>query len=201
MKIDGVTISNGNSKLGNNIPNISLPPGRSCQPGVLCAKACYARKAWKQYPSTRDAWTGNYDIATNNPAKFFKILWKYLAWKKPDRFRIHTAGDFFSQDYVDRWGALAECVPGTRFLAFTKAWCFNFTRLIALSNVSIIFSRWPGDADPPQLATTSKQAWVKIPGAADNRIPTSATECSGDCATCDLCWALLPGQSVSFQLH
>jgi hypothetical protein len=42
--------------------------------------------------------------------------------------RVHVAGDFFSQAYLDAWLAVARARPRTRFYAYTKALPFWLRR-------------------------------------------------------------------------
>jgi hypothetical protein len=214
VKIDGVTISEGNTKLGT-IPNLSMPPLVTCKPGVKCAKDCYARKSWKQYPNVREAWLGNYWAYRTDPRTFFGAVEAYLRLKQPRRFRIHVAGDFFEQEYVNRWAELIKAVPYVHFLAFTKAWHLDLRPLYQgprdettlafaeVPNLALVYSRWPGDNAPWDTwhYQAHKQAWMKDPANPDPRIPTNARPCAGNCTECTLCWDLDAGCNVVFEKH
>lgn len=62
--------------------------------------------------------------------------------RKPFKaIRLHASGEFYSQDYIDKWVSIATQLPSIQFYAFTKRLKdFDFTALMALSNVVIINS-------------------------------------------------------------
>jgi hypothetical protein len=73
-------------------------------------------KAYRQYPATRAAWSENYEIAKTCPAEFFKQVsaWLTKKKKKPAFFRLHVAGDIFSDEYMHADGLVAgeHYLPG-----------------------------------------------------------------------------------------
>ena len=88
-----VKISSGNIKLGQ-IPNINLPPVVSCAAGVPCKNKCYAMKAYRAYPTARNAWNDNLNLYNLNKDEYFASIIKQLKRKKHfDRFRWHSSGD------------------------------------------------------------------------------------------------------------
>lgn len=197
MIINGVTFSTGNTKIGE-IANLSLPPVLSCGKDVPCASSCYALKAMKQYPATRAAWTRNLEAYRASPELFFQSVRAFLILARPPRFRIHVAGDFVDQAYLDGWVATAKEFPDTHFLAFTKRFDLTFPAVTG-TNITIVFSMWPGFGDP---TVPFPKAWMKDPKNLDTRIPETAYPCSGNCdADCFLCWNLNPDESVVFEKH
>lgn len=88
-----VHISDGNIKLGR-IFNVNLPPVISCATGVPCKKKCYAMKAYKAYPTARNAWNDNLNLYNLNKDEYFASIINQLKRKKHlDRFRWHSSGD------------------------------------------------------------------------------------------------------------
>ena len=115
-----VSISNGNRKLGG-VMNISMSPRTCCPAGVPCGKKCYALKAIRLYPHTREAWSRNGRIAKHHPDSYFMQIAARVAKDKPLLFRWHVAGDILSTDYLRCMCRIADENPDTHFLAFTKA--------------------------------------------------------------------------------
>lgn len=188
--IPGAKISKGNSKLGS-IPNVSLTPIKACANCSGCKRSCYALKAWRQYPATREAWSGNLETAKKAPAVYFGQIQEYLAHKKPAFFRWHVAGDILGQWYLDIMGATARRFPGTRFLCFTKRGDLNYAGVP--ENLRIVFSQWPGmDLIGPE---GSARAWLST----DPRKPARARKCPGSCEDCKLCFNLKT--AVQFDPH
>jgi hypothetical protein len=111
-----------NRKLGKNVGVFNLPARKTC-PGATsyCGKICYAMKAERCYKSARDSREKNYqaslglDFVTNMIAELTKFR------TKGDKVRIHESGDFYSQEYLDKWIAIAATFPASIvFLAYTK---------------------------------------------------------------------------------
>ena len=135
-----VSISKGNSKMGF-IPSVSLPPIVTCANGCKCAKKCYAAKLCKLRPNVRNAYQRNLDILKNDMDSYF--LQVKAAAMVSKYFRFHVSGDIPDMNYLDRMVKLAQELPGTTFLAFTKQYNFvnNFLQYAQIpNNLKIIFS-------------------------------------------------------------
>lgn len=200
-----ISISTGNMKLGT-IPSFSLPPGLACRPDAPCYKsgACYALKGWRLYPEVRTAWRRNLKILKSKDGydKFWTQMREWLGKHRPDRFRIHVAGDFLDGQYLGYWNAIALQFSDIKFLAFTKRYDLmtNGWEGLLAPNFKIVVSRWPGlgcDLDP----TIWPMAWMDDPKYHDVYIPRNAKCCSGSCMTCARCWNMRPGQHVVFHRH
>lgn len=199
-----LTISTGNSKLGN-IPNVSLPPGLTCRKNTPCftCKTCYAlRHAWIPYPQVRKAWQGNYNLWLKKPDEFREQLWAWLNKHKPDRFRWHVGGDIPDIAYLYTIARTAGYFPGIKFLCFTKKYeiVADSQALVFPTNLNLVLSMWPG-LDNPLKQRTFPRGWMRDPKSPDTRIPKDATTCPGSCKTCSLCWDLKPRESVVFDKH
>lgn len=139
-------LKNGNSKLTKGIWIFNLPPGKSCLRCKDCYTTCYAMKAYRQYSTVRACWDKHYDLARNDLDGLrhmitFQLAKLLRAGKEIKAVRIHSAGDFFSQEYVDMWQLIANMFPQVKFFAFTKSLDrLDFSRLMACENVNIINS-------------------------------------------------------------
>lgn len=194
-------ISLGNSKIGK-IPNISLPPVKSCGNCSSCAKACYALKAYRMYPAVRAAWDANFalvktsslDQIDNAPmgAAYFASIDAFLARRAPLYFRWHVSGDILDQAYLAAMMRLAKAHPGTRFLVFTKMHHLDYSRRPA--NLSVVFSMFPTMPNP---RTKVKRAWYQ--DGTEKRIPQGAMTCPGSCSSCKACWTT--SRDVVFNKH
>jgi len=134
-------LQSGNQKLSRDILVFNLPPGRSCLDHKQCYKTCYARKAYRQYPAVKISWNYNLDLAINNPDKLYCLLTEQLKNTKKDKIRIHSSGDYFSQDYLDLWEKIIRNFPDKRFYAYTKSnKILNFNKINKLKNFNLINS-------------------------------------------------------------
>ncbi len=194
-------ISSGNTKLGN-IPNLNLTPGPepfgSCAKGVPCEKICYAMKAWRQYPLVRKQWTENLELWRVDPAQFERDLYEYLGQKKPIRFRWHAAGDIPDQAYFKMMDDVAVDHPGTEFLAYTKRYELDTSN--HASNLSVVYSRWPGYPFPEHLAD-KPQAHFEHGLVSSMDAGADSRPCPGSCRDCNICWKLRSGRSILFTKH
>lgn len=109
--------------------------GREC-PG------CYAMKAQRIYHHSSVPYRDDRLQASQQPDFVERITKELRECKKPiEAVRINESGDFYSQDFIDKWEQIAKQNPSTKFYAFTKRKReFNFSKLEQTSNVSIIDS-------------------------------------------------------------
>lgn len=132
-------LTNGNKKVEALL--FSLPPVKSCLNHASCAAACYAVKAYKQYPSVRNLWDDNFDIAKNDLFKLYDDIVAQLKTTKKKIVRIHQSGDFFSQAYIQLWADIASNFPDVIFYGYTKVEkLLDISPLDKLPNVNIIRS-------------------------------------------------------------
>ena len=131
----------GNKKLSTGILIFNLPPGKSCLNCSDCFKTCYARKAYRQYPSVKTVWDQNLETSKNNPVLFEKLITNQLERTGKDVIRIHSSGDFYNQEYIDLWAKIIRSFPKKRFYAYTKVKnILDFTGIEQLSNFNLIDS-------------------------------------------------------------
>jgi hypothetical protein len=194
-----ITITNGNSKLGNNVANISLMPVVSCPKNVPCAKGCYDLKACKIYPSVKQARLKNWDCWNNTPVKYWEMLNAYLANKSPRFFRFHVGGDIPSQSYFDSMKNTAIIYPDIKFLAFTKNYSLSFRNIP--SNLSMVLSVWPG-LPMPEKVKRSRLPKAFMQDGTETRVSPNAIECPGSCENCMMCFSLAEiNRDVYFNKH
>lgn len=193
-----IVVSEGNKKLGKT-PNISLPPGKSCRPGVPCFKeGCYAQKFYRMYPEVKRAWDTNWRAWTKSPRGYFTSLRIWIQeHPKTRRFRFHVGGDIPNGDYYNWMCTLASIFPRVAFLAFTK--CYSYARSERPTNLTLVFSRWPGYPCPD--LGDAPQAWMLDEKRKDVYIPKNAKTCPGSCVTCSRCFNMKPSESVVFHKH
>ena len=195
-----VSISKGNSKMGF-IPSVSLPPIITCAQGCTCAKKCYAAKLCRIYANTRKAYARNLDILKNDMDNYF--IQVKAAAMVTKYFRFHVSGDIPDMNYLDRMVKLAQELPGTTFLAFTKQYNFvnNFLEYAQIpDNLKIIFSAWPGMEMKNQHNLPVAHVIFKGSEPADDwKI------CGGNCSECACrgvgCWELKKGEHIAFYEH
>lgn len=133
-------LTRGNLKLDRSIFGWSITPQKSCLNSVLCSKTCYAKKAYRLYPTVKIAWDRNFNLAKTG--EFKRILIKQIARSYTCKIvRIHVAGDFFNQKYIDQWCEIIDIFPEFNFYSYTKVkHLFDFSVIDSFKNCNIINS-------------------------------------------------------------
>lgn len=195
-------IMSGNTKLGP-IWNTSFPPVWSCSVNAPCYDRCYAMKAFRQYPGTRDAWARNYRLYQADPTEYFRQIDAFLSDIQPEYFRWLVAGDVVNGQYMTGILTMANRHPDTRYCLFTK----NFTVLHELAvssiyrpkNLTILASGWPGSLIPDSIRENYRIAWMQ--DDTETRAPKNAIICEGACSECLKCYNPRVKRDVILPVH
>jgi len=190
-------ISNGNKKLGP-IPNVSLPPIKTCIENPQCAEKCYARKFSTGYAKNTAGirWEENWQLWQENPARFELELSNYLTWAEPRYFRWHVGGDIPDENYLRMMKNIAWLFPQTKFMAYSKRpWAWT-TEGNELKNLSIIRSLWINEPVADEEPYMFYKVWPK-----DKEPSSHEIWCSGDCTSCKACWRIKLHERVNIHIH
>lgn len=140
----GIKWTTGNSKLakengrGYNILGFGIPAdynfldknGQACNtcPGACaCKGVCYAKQGRYLMPNVRDARVRNLTESLGD--SFVLDATADLGYYKRRGYnvvRLHDSGDFYSQEYLDKWAAIAQNHPDLIFYAYTKNLLLTF---------------------------------------------------------------------------
>lgn len=196
-----VTISKGNKKMGA-IPSVSLPACVTCNQYAPCFPKCYAARLARLRATVRESYENNLVILEQNPALYWTTVYTAAATTK--YFRYHVSGDIPNIDYFAHMVHLAEVLPTTHFLAFTKQYQI-VNNYIANGgtipdNLKIIFSNWGAwkCENPHNLPTCE----IILKGSA----PSDEWKiCGGNCTECACrgvgCWELKHGETIAIYEH
>jgi hypothetical protein len=128
----------GNSKIAASVARIDLPTS-VC--GSSCPK-CYAKKAEVMYSNTRTYRQRCLDLA--NSKDFVATIDAEIKEAWPRAFRFHCAGDFYSQEYVDKCTEIMARNLEVKFFHWTKVYeKFDFSKMDSLGNVNTMNSHTP----------------------------------------------------------
>jgi hypothetical protein len=200
-----VSISKGNNKMGS-IPSVSLPPFVSCPADAPCKAKCYAAKMCRCRKTVRAAYDRNWAIWQADPTTY--ELQVTAAASTSRFFRWHVSGDIPNAAYLAMMTRIAEKLPWTKFLAFTKQYkTVNefFAEHEKPENLQIIFSRWDAAWDTrianPHDLPQSAVIFKARPQDAERYDKI----CGGDCSACAMqgvgCWELKKGEVIAFHEH
>jgi hypothetical protein len=120
-----------------NIIGFGLPPDynfvdasgtahNTCPGALACAGVCYAKQGGYRYPNSIAA--RDHNLAFSQSDGFVAGIVSDLRRKrKINTVRIHDSGDFYSQEYFDKWCAIARALPRLTFYAYTKSLHLDLT--------------------------------------------------------------------------
>ena len=196
MTYEHVHISRGNTKLGADIPSVNLPAGCTCRPDAPCYSKCYARKGRFSFPHNKELVETNLQLWHEEPIQYQRDV--TIAAFKAKYFRWHSSGDIPDAEYFQMMVDVAERIPDTKFLCFTKKYEIVNAYIEGAgdlpSNLSVVFSAW-GDwlPDNPYGLPVAYIRFKK--DQAD--IPEHALQCPKYCGDCVMsgcsCWDLKRG--------
>lgn len=212
-----INLSDGNKKLTPdekisfliwNIPAVITCPFAT----ELCKKFCYAKKSEIAYPDVLPARTRNFEISKSND---FVLRMIYTICVEIDRpknkhkkivFRIHESGDFYNQEYVNKWLQIINYFKNDNrivFVAYTKSVKY-FDGVEIPKNFKLLASVW--DDTKPENIEIIRRNHYKIYTAfcADDMktaLQSGFTKCRcEDCATCGKCWGRSQ-KNIACEIH
>lgn len=128
-----------NSKLKkDNIGSFDITQGSTCPYAGSCLKFCYAAKTKRLYKNARLKYESNFELSKTSD--FVQVACDSLkALPGVNIFRIHSSGDFYSKEYLNKWIEIANLNPEKIFYCYTKSIVF-FSGLDLPSNFLMIQS-------------------------------------------------------------
>ena len=104
---------------------VRLTDGRTmnvCPNAGACASFCYARNGTYNFSNVKGRHIANLEYVVDEPEAWFnQMLAEVSQPKMAGKFiRIHDAGDFFSEDYLNLWLEIARRTPQVNFYCYTK---------------------------------------------------------------------------------
>lgn len=135
-----IRISEKNSKLKKDgIVSFNLPAGHACPGKGDCFGLCYAMVGPQSWPDAISARAENWASA-DRPDFADRMTEELKAFPPGQKVRVHDSGDFYNQDYIDKWHKIAQANPDKHFYAYTKALNLDWRKLAQLPNFNIIQS-------------------------------------------------------------
>lgn len=197
-----IHIQEGNSVLVDNGEYgflIFSLPARECCPNAteLCKKICYGRNAQELFKRVYNCRKRNYEecIKSEFVSSMIQIIDYNLVRKKYLNktiiFRIHETGDFFTQEYFDKWVEITNHYKGNDniiFQAYTKSLVF-INKPLSEINIKLLFSVML-DTNPRDIQLAKKKGmnmFMAVPIETFDVINESQ-KCCGSCAECKKCY-------------
>lgn len=158
-------LTRGNGKLGRGrIWGFGLPSRATC-PGQTpaCSAHCYSAQIEAYRPSVRQRYQSNY--ALSRRSDFADRVCAFIRRRGIEVVRVHTAGDFDTLEYAQRWLSVMQRLPGTRFYLYTRSWRIPrirrvLTSMARCSNVRVWFSLDRDTGSPGRVPAGVQLAWL-----------------------------------------
>jgi len=178
----------------------NLPPLKTCMPSAWCLHGdngkpmCYAMRKRSAWPNVK---MGNeWRYRQSLKADFVSRMTALLSRTDKQYFRIHASGDFYSEEYVEKWVEICSACPHLIFRAPTRRRDLTeaIRKLASLKNVVIRES----------LDTERTEPTMGLPVAAIEGLGSAVhdgyIQCVDSCSQCGhKCW-LNPERDVVFPL-
>ena len=183
----------GNVKMGPDVYIFNLPPEKTCVPSEWCRKNCYALKGNFRLPNAKESAEWHYqaslraDFVDLIVAEIKRLEKRKQAGKIGEFYvRVHASGDFYGEEYVGKWLAIAQACPEVLFRTTTKRddLAKAIRRLDALPNFivreSLDPSRPKATMGLSAISAVSTTSGIKFDGM---------LKCPNDCPKCGYrCW-------------
>lgn len=177
-----------NEKLGNSIPNFNLPwhtCGKYNTP--MCRKYCYARRGHFMAAGVKKAFEER--LKASKSDEFINIIsseLKKLEERKGIKYlRLHSSGEFYDQEYYDKWNEIARRHPNVKFLVYTRNTDIDFSE--REPNFKIYFSK---DKTTRKINPTLNQTATIVEEHDHKHMfrHEFGTVCNSKCRKCKHCW-------------
>lgn len=192
METNKKYLKKGNRKLPKSTLVFNLPAVTTC-PGATkeCKKHCYAKKFERMYKNVVLSRQANFALAKSDHfiTTITKEIKQHIAnarKHKVNAIRIHESGDFFTQEYFDKWVAIASQFPNITFTAYTKV--IELNTIKKPKNMILLLSK-DNFVMPPH-----PMMFIKFDGIASvdlgQKLPNRQhyLKCPMDCKKCDYCY-------------
>jgi hypothetical protein len=136
-------LSTNNAKLKTEkIASFGLVAGVTCPAAAECNsnRFCYAQNGRYVMPQAMSVRVENFLASKQNHFVSSMIVLLKSLPKNWLTIRLHDSGDFYSQEYIDKWEQIISQNKDKFFYAYTKSLNLNLEKLISLKNALIIQS-------------------------------------------------------------
>jgi len=127
----------------------NLPAPGTCKPTRWCSANCYAQRSHLN-KIHREA---RYKISLSS--SFPNLIKEEIGRKKIKIVRVHSTGDFYSEDYVRKWIEIGQCCPNIFFR--------TSTRRLDLAEILSELNKLPNFVVRESLDPSRKEASMNLP--------------------------------------
>lgn len=109
-----------------NFADTDGTPLNTCPGALACRAVCYAKQGGYTWPLAKAARLHNLALSQDDSFTAF-IIGDLARMRSVNTVRIHDSGDFYSQEYFNKWCIIARALPHLTFYAYTKSLHLDLT--------------------------------------------------------------------------
>lgn len=122
--------------------NFDIPSGKTCIGASGCLDYCYAMRGFYKMPSVKNK--HNLNLETSKSGMFVLLINNEIEQlrqrDKIEAIRIHSSGDFYNREYLNKWINIASNNQDIIFYCYTKSIPL-FINISLPENFRVIYSR------------------------------------------------------------
>lgn len=118
---------------GLNTMDFALRAVLDCPFAGECRRYCYDKKSIRRFDSVKNKRNSNKRITKTDG--FVIRMIKEIEQNNADVIRVHSGGDFYSEEYTAKWWEIARRLPNIKFYAYTKSLPFFKKTKIRYTNL------------------------------------------------------------------
>lgn len=104
----------------------NLVQRNTCPGASACKAVCFAKQGRYIMRNVKAARAHNLALSQDDSFTAF-VIGDLARMRSVNTVRIHDSGDFYSQEYFDKWAIIARALPHLTFYAYTKSLTLDFT--------------------------------------------------------------------------
>lgn len=182
----------------------NLPPVVCCPGASECLSFCYnADERTDKFPIEK--WCINWFWTLYKPHETLLYIDKQIKSITRPVIRIHSSGDFYSNEYIEMWIELISRNPQAKFWAYTRSWkkadlSMQLEKLHSLKNIQLFAS-----VDKDSTLTPPKKWRYCLVGTTLKNsnlfnCPEQYNSSSLSCADCRVCYTKHE-ENIYFTMH
>jgi hypothetical protein len=119
--------------------NFDIPSGKTCIGANECLNYCYAMRGFYKMPVVKNKHESNLK-ASKSPCFVDTMNKEIKSLKNVEAIRIHSSGDFYSREYLNKWIDICNLNKDIIFYCYTKSIPL-FINISLPENFRVIYSR------------------------------------------------------------
>jgi len=165
--------------------NFNIPRSTCMYKTTYCDEFCYAAKGSFNFPVVKNSMARN--LEETKSEAFVRMMSVQIHTLKIKWVRIHACGDYYSQEYIDKWLDIAANCPETKFLSYTRNYEADFS--LIPSNFVVYYSIDKETKCHNPTLSLESNAFDTDEKFQHMALTPHGFVCNSKCKICKACWA------------